>query len=78
MDNIEKYHELYGTAFMILKRYLADLDHADAEWFNRLRDDYQVLYEKYRDIDKELVLTLVNTSVFFVYREYENRREVSA
>ena len=73
MENIEKYHELYGMAVMILKRYLKDMDHADAAWFGRFRDEFQILYEKYRDLNKELVLQLCNTTVFFLYREYEAR-----
>ena len=72
MDNIEKYHELYGVAFKILKRYLADMDRADEHWFDRFRSEFQMLYEKYIELDKELVYQFCNLSVLFLYREYEN------
>ena len=74
MDNIEKYHELYGMAFKILKRYLADMDRADAAWFNRFRNEFQILYEQYMELDKDLVYLFCNLSVFFLYREYDKLR----
>ena len=73
-EQIEKYFELYTLCWKLLRRGLSEMtDTPDpAKLADDLRTEGQAIYENYRDIGKDTVYALVNTTLHIFYRAYED------
>ena len=72
--DIEKYYEFYTLCWKLLRRGLQEMTTTSdpVQLANDMRSEGTVIYEKYKDLDKDAVLSIIVKTLQMFYSAYEN------
>lgn len=76
---LKRYNELYNLCWKMLKRALIDMNKTDdpVRFWNDLRAEGQYIYERYRNLNKDNVYAIVNSTICMVYDAYQDQEAAS-
>lgn len=72
-ESLKRYNELYNLCWKMLKRALTDMTTTNdvVRFGNDLRAEGQYIYEHYRDLNRDNVFNIVNSTLAMVYDAYD-------
>lgn len=73
-NEIQKYYEFYTLTWKLLRRALNGMATTSdpVQFANDIRSEATVIYEKYKDLGRETVLTILTQTLQLFYSAYEN------
>lgn len=73
-NEIQKYYEFYTLTWKLLRRALNGMTTTSdpVRFANDIRSEATVIYEKYKDLGREPILTILTQTLQLFYSAYEN------
>ena len=73
-NEIQKYYEFYTLTWKLLRRALNGMTTTSdpVQFANDIRSEATVIYEKYKDLGREPILTILTQTLQLFYSAYEN------